>query len=142
MSLLRWQQRLDNYSKALSQLQDAVNLLKKRPLSELEKQGLIQAFEFTHELAWNVMKDYFVDQGNSAITGSRDAVRESFKQGLIVNGEVWMEMIVSRNQTSYTYNLKVANEIVLKISDEYIFLLDDFLNVMKERASLTDDQFK
>jgi len=88
------------------------------------------------------MKDYFVDQGNSAITGSRDAVRESFKQGLIVNGEVWMEMIVSRNQTSYTYNLKVANEIVLKISDEYIFLLDDFLNVMKERASLTDDQFK
>jgi hypothetical protein len=67
---LRWQQRLMNYEKALSQLVAAVNLSKQRALSDLEKQGLIQVFEFTHELAWNVMKDYFLYQGNTSITST------------------------------------------------------------------------
>jgi hypothetical protein len=44
-----------------------VELSKQRPLSLLEKQGVIQAFEFTHELAWNVLKDYLEDQGNQNI---------------------------------------------------------------------------
>jgi hypothetical protein len=57
---IRWQQRLTNYSKALEQLGNAIATSQQRPLSELEKQGLIQAFEFTHELAWNVMKDYWL----------------------------------------------------------------------------------
>jgi nucleotidyltransferase substrate binding protein (TIGR01987 family) len=86
-----------------------------RGLSDLEKQGVIQAFEFTHELAWNVMKDYFSWQGNPNITGSRDAIREAFNKGLITEGDGWMEMIKSRNQTSHTYNKLVANEIVEKI---------------------------
>lgn len=55
---IRWQQRLASYQRALAQLEAAVTLSQSRPLSELEQQGLIQAFEFTHELAWNVMKDY------------------------------------------------------------------------------------
>ena len=55
---IRWQQRLANYSKALEQLGSAVSTSRQRSLFDLEKQGLIQAFEFTHELAWNVMKDY------------------------------------------------------------------------------------
>jgi len=75
---IRWEQRLGNYSMALAQLSKAVDLAGQRPLSDLEQQGLIQAFEFTHELAWNVMKDYFAFQGNPSITGSRDAARESF----------------------------------------------------------------
>ena len=80
---VRWEQRLDNYGKALAQLQSAVALSQTRALSELEQQGLIQAFEFTHELAWNVMKDYFFDQGASQITGSRDATRQAFSTGLV-----------------------------------------------------------
>lgn len=116
---VRWQQRLNNYARALQQLSLAVNLAQTRPLSDLEKQGLIQAFEFTHELAWNVMKDYFFFQGNSAITGSRDATRESFNKGLIKEGEIWMEMIKSRNQTSHTYNQSVADEIVKNIINSY-----------------------
>ncbi len=129
---IRWQQRLMNYEKALSQLISAVNLSKERNFSELEKQGLIQAFEFTHELAWNVMKDYFIYQGNSSITGSRDAIRESFNKGLITNGEGWMEMIISRNQTPHTYNLNVANEIVEKIINQYNELFNNFLQRMQE----------
>jgi nucleotidyltransferase substrate binding protein (TIGR01987 family) len=109
---IRWEQRFSNYQRALSQLVLAVNLSNERQLTDLEGQGLIQAFEFTHELAWNVIRDYFEYQGNNAIIGSRDASREAFQKGLIVDGEGWMEMIKSRNQTSHTYNDKIAQEIV------------------------------
>lgn len=124
---IRWKQRLQNYEKALTQLRSAITLSTQRDLSDLEKQGLIQSFEFTHELAWNVMRDYFIYQGNSDITGSRDAIRESFNKGLITDGEVWMEMIISRNQTSHTYNQKIANEIVTKIIQCYGDLFEKFL---------------
>lgn len=123
----RWKQRLENYARALTQLNAAVTLFRERPLSDLEKQGLIHAFEFTHELAWNVVKDFFIYQGNSNITGSRDAVREAFNKGLIDDGEDWMEMIKSRNQTSHTYNHNIANEIVEKIVNHYSPLFNTFL---------------
>ncbi|BCZ98662.1 TPA: nucleotidyltransferase [Legionella pneumophila] len=128
---VRWQQRLNNYARALQQLSLAVNLTQTRPLSDLEKQGLIQTFEFTHELAWNVMKDYFFFQGNSAITGSRDATRESFNKGLIKEGEIWMDMIKSRNQTSHTYNQSVADEIVKNIINSYHTSFQAFLEKMQ-----------
>ncbi len=120
---VRWKQRFANYQKALAQLQKFID---KKELNELEEQGIIQAFEFTHELAWQVMKDYFVFQGNTSITGSRDAVRESFQKGLITNGEVWMEMIKSRNQSSHTYNETVVKEIKTKIITQYFSLFNEF----------------
>lgn len=116
---IRWQQRFANYQKALGRLSAAVSLSQERPLSDLEKQGLIQAFEFTHELAWNVIKDIFVGQGAQNIMGSRDATREAFNRGLIEDGNGWMEMILSRNQTSHTYNEEVANEIADRILQRY-----------------------
>lgn len=127
---IRWQQRLANYSKALDQLGNAVSLSGQRPLSDLEKQGLIQAFEFTHELGWNVMKDYFAYQGNPEVTGSRDAVREAYQKGLIEDGEGWMEMIKSRNQTTHAYQQKIANEIASHIVDRYYPLFQHFLEKM------------
>lgn len=132
---IRWHQRLLNYTRAFAQLTRAVELAKSRPLSELEKQGLIQAFEFVFELAWNLMKDYFLYQGNPAITGSRDAIRTAFKQGLIADGEGWMEMIKSRNQTAHTYNESVANEIADKIVDQYH---DLFQQLQKHMQDLVD----
>lgn len=120
MTDIRWHQRLDNFSSALSQLENAVSLSQQRPLSDLEKQGLIQAFEFTHELAWNLLKDYFAYQGNVSITGSRDAAREAFARGIIQNGSAWMEMIQSRNKTSHTYNKSVSEEITQKVASLYI----------------------
>lgn len=127
---IRWQQRLANYSKALEQLGNAVATSRQRPLSDLEKQGLIQAFGFTHELAWNVMKDYFAYQGNPVITGSRDAAREAFQKGLIEDGEGWMEMIRSRNLTSHTYQQKIADEIVGHVVNRYFPLFERFLDAM------------
>lgn len=108
---IRWIQRLSNYNKALAKLSEAVALNKVRPLSELEKQGTIQAFEFTHELAWKVMQDFFVYQGNTEIRGSRDATRQAFKTDLISDGDSWMAMIKKRNLTSHTYNQETSEEI-------------------------------
>lgn len=133
---IRWHQRLSHFSKALAQLEQAVALSKKRELSSLEEQGLIQAFEFTHELAWNVLKDFFVHQGNSSITGSRDATREAFRKGLAEDGEGWMEMIKSRNLSSHTYNEEVAGQIANQIKSNYFGLLKDLeekLSKLKEK---------
>jgi nucleotidyltransferase substrate binding protein (TIGR01987 family) len=127
---IRWQQRLDNYQRALQRLTDAVELESQRELNDLEKQGVIQAFEFTHELAWNVMKDYFSWQGTTGITGSRDATREAFDKGLIENGETWMEMIRSRNQTSHTYNQATAELIVELVLRRYHPAFNAFLETM------------
>lgn len=119
MQDIRWLQRLNSYQKARQRLTHAVNLAATRNLSELEQQGMIQAFEFVFELAWNLLKDYFLYQGNPDIAGPRDAIRHAFKQGLIDDGEGWMEMIKSRNQSAHTYNEAIANDICAKILGSY-----------------------
>lgn len=132
---IRWHQRLENFTRAHGRLRSAVQIAQGRSLNELEEQGLIQTFEFTHELAWNVMKDYFVDQGNSNITVSKDATRESFKQGLIIDGEGWMDMIRSRILSSHTYNEETAQAIVKKVIEMYEPLFEAFLVKMNHLKS-------
>jgi nucleotidyltransferase substrate binding protein (TIGR01987 family) len=127
---IRWHQRFTNFLKAFSLLEKAVVQSNTYGLSDLEEQGLIQRFEFTHELAWNVLKDYFEYQGNTAITGSRDATREAFNKGLIVDGEGWMQMIKSRNQSSHTYNEQTARELVHNITTLYYDLFIAFQEKM------------
>ncbi len=121
---IRWKQRFQNYLRALNQLQQAVSLATEGALSSLEKLGLIKSFEFTHELAWKSLKDFLEHRGNFDIYGSRDAVKEAFKIGLIDDGNTWMEMILSRNLTSHTYNETVADEIIEKIREGYLFCLN------------------
>ena len=116
---IRWKQRFDNFNRALHQLTLAVALSRQRPLSDLEKQGVIQAFEFVHELAWNVLKDFLEYEGIQGIVGSRSAVREAFKRGLIEDGETWMDMIEKRNLSSHTYNLEIAVALVSAIIEIY-----------------------
>lgn len=128
---IRWQQRLNNYSLALARLADAVALGEQRALTSLEQQGLIQAFEFTHELAWNVMKDYLYWQGDASVTGSRDAARAAFSVGLVDDGEGWMAMIRSRNQSSHTYNQSIADAIAHDITHRYFSLLQAFEGRMR-----------
>ena len=133
---VRWIQRCSNYQKALSQLQNGINLAEKRKLTDLEQQGLIQAFEFTHELAWKTLKDFLEEQGNREIYGSKDTTRTAFKLGLITNGEVWMDMIKSRNQTFHTYNEITANEIVNAVKGVYgreFTILLHKLNELKDK---------
>ena len=132
---IRWQQRFQNFLKAFSLLEEAVIKYQNEGISDLEEQGLIQRFEFTHELAWNVLKDYFEYQGNADITGSRDATREAFNKGLIDDGDGWMEMIKSRNKSSHTYNEETAKEIAKNVVELYYGL---FLNLKDRMTELND----
>ena len=116
---IRWKQRFNNYLKALQTLDEAYALTQTRDLSRLEQQGLIQSFEFTHELAWNVLKDYLIDQGIAGLIGSKDATRSAFKNGLIIEGDDWMRMIADRNLTSHTYDQATAQAIVDNILARY-----------------------
>lgn len=129
---VRWMQRFSNYCKALNQLSDAVALAEKRELTELERKGLIQAFEYTHELAWNTLKDFYEYQGESGLQGSRDTVKLAFNRGLIENGEVWMDMINSRNQSSHTYNEETAKGIVNAIIEKYEVEFRNLRNKLNE----------
>ncbi len=114
---IRWIQRLSHFCKALGQLE---RFLARGPLNELEEQGLIQAFEYTFELAWNLIKDYFEAQGETGILGSRDAFRLAFRRGLIENGDTWMDMIKSRTLSAHTYNEATARQIASAISERYL----------------------
>jgi nucleotidyltransferase substrate binding protein (TIGR01987 family) len=121
---IRWLQRFTHFVKALSQLKEAVELAQQRPLSRLEDQGMIQAFEFTHELAWNTLKDFLENRGVQDLYGSKDATRAAFKAGLIENGEAWMDMIQSRNLTSHTYEEATATQIASAIRNTYFAEFD------------------
>jgi nucleotidyltransferase substrate binding protein (TIGR01987 family) len=124
---VRWIQRFDNFKRAYARLSAAAVLAKQRKLSELEEQGLVQAFEFTHELAWNTFKDFLTQRGTSTkLYGSRDATREAFAAGLIENGEAWMKMIEHRNETTHTYNEAVAAAIVEAILSRYVGEFETF----------------
>jgi len=133
---IRWEQRFSNYRRALAKLNKAIVVMEKNidlngEVEDILKEGLIQRFEYTHELAWKVMKDFAEYQGNTAITGSRDATRAAFSMGLITHEGTWMDMLASRNLTTHTYNEDIAEEIHGKITDEYITLFIDFEEKME-----------
>ena len=136
---IRWIQRFNNYNKALNQLQEAVELMKNRELTRLEKQGVVQAFEYTHELAWKSLKDFLEDRGNTDIYGSRDATKEAFRLGLIESGEVWMQMIKSRNLTSHTYDESIADDIIMLIRDLYF---EEFIKLRIKMNGLEEEESK
>mgnify|MGYP001553081664 CR=1 FL=1 len=117
---VRWRQRFQSFGKAFAQLSAAADLASQRKLSDLEQQGLIQAFEFTHELAWNTLKDFLESRGAANLYGSKDATREAFAKGLIGNGDEWMAMIQARNRSSHTYNEKTAHEVAAAILASFV----------------------
>lgn len=91
---------------------------------------MVQAFEFTHELAWNVMKDFLEESGQSGLYGSKDATRAALASGLIQNGDLWMRMIVNRNQTTHTYNQETVDDICAAIVDDYSAAFANFRKTM------------
>ena len=132
LSDVRWKQRFSNFKKALGQLESAVTLSDERELSALERAGLIKAFEFTFELSWDVMKDYLLESGVSGIVGSKGAIREAFSNGLISDGEGWMEMVSNRNLASHTYDDDTAENLANTIRQKYLGLFKEFSRRMKE----------
>jgi nucleotidyltransferase substrate binding protein (TIGR01987 family) len=122
MQDVRWLQRFDNFKKALSKLKEAVNewLEIGDKMTDLELEGMVQRFEFTYELAWNTIKDFYENQGESGIQGSRDAFKMATQRGLIQDGKVWMEMIEVRKLTVHTYDESITKNVTMKIKNEFM----------------------
>ena len=127
---IRWQQRFSNYCKALAQLEA---FLDPPGLNEREQQGLIKAFEYTFELAWNTLRDLLRSQGAASLLGSRDTLREAFRLGLIRDGEAWMLMIQDRNLTSHTYNRATADAIAENILERYLPCYQELREALRQR---------
>ena len=138
---IRWQQRFNNYRKALVKLAQAVELLsgqvnREEAGDELLQEGLIQRFEYTHELAWKVMKDYAEYQGYTDVRGSRDAIRKALEMGL-VDDRRWMETIENRNLTVHNYDNEIASEIYAHIMQVYYPLFMSFEQKMQSLVEPT-----
>ncbi|MBO8465748.1 MAG: nucleotidyltransferase substrate binding protein [Bacteroidetes bacterium] len=142
---IRWIQRLNNYRKALNRLTQAVRIVagqmgSEEEIDDLLKEGLIQRFEYTHELAWKVMKDYAEYQGYTDIRGSRDAIRKAFEMGLITDKR-WMESIEDRNMTSHNYDDETVEEIYEAIVNIYHPLFLSFEEKMIRLSSMEPKLF-
>jgi nucleotidyltransferase substrate binding protein (TIGR01987 family) len=112
---IRWKQRYENFDRALGKL---VQALIEEKLSELERAGVIQYYQFTFELAWKTLKDYMEERGIDA-KFPRDVIKEAFRYGLIEDGELWLDMLQKRNLMAHTYDENTAETAYRLIRDRY-----------------------
>ncbi|MDO4430185.1 MAG: nucleotidyltransferase substrate binding protein [Lonepinella koalarum] len=122
---IRWKQRFDNYQKAVGYLKSESEKYADTDIDVIKK-GIIQSFEITHELAWKLMQDILKWEGEVDIYGSKSASRLAFNRGLITQGEVWQEMIKSRNTTVHTYDEAILIKEFDKIIKDYLPLFIEF----------------
>lgn len=134
---IRWEQRFSNFRKALSKLGEAVSHENTNKLTELEKEGLIQRFEYTYELAWKTLQDLLIKNGYLEIVGPNPVIEQAFQDGLIKNSLVWKKMKKSRELTSHTYNSETAEEIVENIIQSYYNILKE-LETRLEKESFSN----
>lgn len=124
---IRWQQRFSNFEKALLFLQ--TGCLQKK-WSQLEEAGIVQAFEFTFELAWKTLKDYLQQKGVKS-NFPRDVIKDAFQMEIIEDGAAWLKMLDKRNELSHTYNEIQARKALDIIKDEYYPALLQLYNYLK-----------
>lgn len=122
---IRWKQRFQNFENAYSTFVRMVDRHEKTPDDEAVQMALVQSFEFTFEMSWNVMKDYLENEGYNEVGNSKQAVRVAFQAGLITSPEEWMDAIRMRNLSSHTYNQQILQETVAFIAQIFFPLVRD-----------------
>lgn len=114
-------QKIENYQNALAQLVEAVARYQKAPEDSLYRDGLIQRFEFTVELAWKSIKEYLEDQGMVlSIASPRGILKEAYAAGVLEDGELWNSILTARNLTSHVYDEATAIGIAQQICTEFL----------------------
>lgn len=132
MKNVRWKQRFENFSKAYKLLEDAINLDKE--LSILEKEGVIQRFEYTLELAWNTIKDYLGAEGVILTSFTpKSIIKQAFNLQIIENGELWIEALEQRVILANTYETIVFTNAYEKIKSRYFMLFSDLYKFFSVR---------
>ena len=130
METTRWKQRLENFKLANKNLHETANCIKNESLNKIYTMAIVQAFEMSFELAWKTLKDYLEYNGTN-VENPRSTIKEAFTQKLIIEGQLWIEMMETRNKTSHTYKEEFAKQIAESILNTYIPLLDDLQNVLE-----------
>lgn len=124
---IRWQQRFMNYKKAFSLLEETMRI---DSPSDAERAGLIQFFEMSFELAWKLLKDFLESEG-FVVKSPKDAIKQAFQSGIIVDGHTWMNALHDRNLTVHTYDENTAIEVVKQIREKYFPLLEKLFHDFK-----------
>ena len=129
----RWKYRFTNFSRAFALLRDALEPGVEE-LNQLEREGVIQRFEYTFELAWNTLKDRLEYDGIVFNTVTpRSVIRQAFQSGIIGDGETWLDMLTDRNLSSHTYDAARIEAVLKNIHDRYLALLNGlYLRLMEE----------
>ena len=130
----RWKYRFTNFSRAFTLLRDALE-----PgvgaLNQLEREGVIQRFEYTFELAWNTLKDRLEYDGIVLHTVTpRSVIRQAFQSGIIGDGETWLDMLTDRNLSSHTYDATRIEAVLNNIYNRYLALLNDLYQRLMEET--------
>lgn len=112
-----------NYCKAAERLREALEEYKENP-SDTMRDGVIQRFEFTTELAWKACREYLLDMGYADVNGPKPVMREAFAHGIVTDSEAWIRILTDRNLTSHVYKEQTANEIFEHIRTEYMEQFD------------------
>lgn len=121
----RWHYRLDVYGRAFARLRQIMEVASERELAEIEKEGAIQRFEYTWELAWKLMKDYLEGSGVVFATITPGSVlKAALKANLIENGEDWMDALDARNKMSHVYDVEAFETVLADISARFLLLLE------------------
>lgn len=129
---IRWKQRFANFSKAMGHLENALQI----PEPDMvQKAGIIQFFEMSFELAWNMVKDYLEEQGFVDIKSPRGALKKAFEVNILENGHEWMELLQDRNLTAHTYDEQKATDMEHLIQDKYFPILKELLESFKQKLN-------
>ena len=120
-----------NFQNALDRLKEGI--VKYDATNDLLRDGLIQRFEFTFELAWKTLKAVFEDEGLIGLNSPKTVLREAFAAGLIQDDELWLSMLNDRNSTTHIYSERLAFEICENIRQTYAAALGDLLERIKIR---------
>ena len=131
---IRWKQRFENYEKALRLLREALDDVDS--LSDLEKEGTIQRFEFTVELAWKTLKDYLENSGVVLAQNTpKNVVKQAFTAKIIRDGQLWVDMLDCRNSLAHTYDEAVVDKAVREMADRFLQGLDELYDFLKKRSA-------
>ncbi len=110
---------------AIDKLEQAFNRLKEalpRVQDDLDRDGIIQRFEFTIELLWKTIKIILAYQGIECVS-PRKCIKEAFRAGMIEDDEIILDMLEDRNRSSHIYDESTAEEIFERIAKVYVPIL-------------------
>ncbi|MGH4123729.1 MAG: nucleotidyltransferase substrate binding protein [Clostridium sp.] len=126
-----FRRKYENFKNALNRLKEGI--LKLDEENDLLRDGLIQRFEFTFELAWKTLKAYFEDEGLIGLNSPKSVLREAYSAGIISDDELWLKMLNDRNSTSHIYSEQVATEICNNIKGKYVMALSELKEKIQSR---------